>query len=414
MQILSKKNRILWVNYHGTRRPEWSGRDIRGVLSALRRATGGLSTISETMSQLTPLVLPGARRAWSRSIGARLLKLQIESGLRNMLGDSPLPIQVWSFAPDVPELVGALGEECFIYYCVDDYTMFKCHDMAQIATSEGELLRRADLTITTSQVLHDAKRRVCPDAKLVRHGVDFEHFSRAWRESLDIPSDVRSIPRPVFGFFGLIQHWIDVELIASVAKLRPLYAFVLIGDAKADLSPLRHLPNVYGLGRRDYATLPAYAAKFSAGLLPFVANEMTRNVNPVKLHEYLAAGLPVVSTDLPEARRYAGAVFFGETAQKFAEACDAALAFGNRESRLCIAQRVAEESWESRVELVSTLIADRVERKQAQPIPTVVGEVTAPLNLITCPVNVVRLPANHDASVSVGTVNELAELELAG
>lgn len=356
MRLLSRDNHVLWVNYHGTRKPGVTRADVSSALRVLRRVGRGIERISDTMWQMTPLVVPGATGPTARRINEWLLLKQIQRALRIVERTKAGPRQVWSFAPDVPFLVGQLSEEKFVYYCVDDYPRFQCHDEDRIRAAETDLLRRADVVIATSQPLAEEKRRIRPDVHLVRHGVDFERFACAWRGSLTCPEDLAALPRPRIGFFGLIHHWIDLALIKEVAQRRPAYSFVLIGDARSDTGVLDGATNIHLLGRRPYQALPAYCAHFDAALLPFACNEMTRSINPIKMHEYLAAGLPVVSTPLPEAARYSPAIRVAETAREFAAACDAAIAMPAKSRGSAIAKLVEGETWESRIERLGEIL----------------------------------------------------------
>jgi glycosyltransferase involved in cell wall biosynthesis len=363
MRILARHNDIVWVNYHGTRRPRTSASDLRAGFATLRRVAGGLKRISPSMVQITPLVIPGARKPIARRLHQWMLIKQIRRAIKAVPGASGKPLQIWSFAPDVPYLAGGFGEECFVYYCVDEYTQFKGFNRKAIIQSETELLNRADLAIVTSQALLESKCRIRPDAALVRHGVDYEHFAAAWQKDLESPQDVAAIERPIFGFFGLIHHWIDRRLIAEVAERLPEYAFVLIGDCRADVSRLEALPNVHLLGRRPYETLPAYCRAFTAGLLPFVEDRMTHCVNPIKMCEYLAAGLPVVSTPLPEAGLFEGPIRIAASPDAFVEACrtivaetSAAKVPERRRQARRISETVKMRSWHATVERVSDLV----------------------------------------------------------
>lgn len=360
MKILSAENEILWINYHGSRRPSASAIDIKDTYAALRRVAHGMCRISPSMVQLTPLVIPGATNAGLEKIHRRMVIAQIRRAIGLVNKEKNLPIQIWSFAPDVPYLVGAFNEERFIYYCVDEYRTFEGFDQKRIAKSEDEQLDKADIVVTSSAALLKSKRSQRSDAVLVRHGVDFDHFASAWRTSIDPPADIRSIQGPIFGYFGLIHHWVDCEFLATVAQLRPDYSFVLIGDAKVDVSILDSVKNVHLLGRRPYEQLPAYAATFKAGLLLFTNTPMTRHVNPVKMYEYLAAGLPVVSTPLPEAERFTGAVTIATNAEDFAVACDKIV-----DQPLCdreaISRIVRNETWRSKVEYLSDLISSQAD-----------------------------------------------------
>ena len=220
------------------------------------------------------------------------------------------------------------------------------------------MIKRADVVITTSDSLFESRRLERPDTVLVRHGVDYDHFASAWRRSLVCPDDLAQIPKPIFGYFGLIHHWVDLTLLAETARLRPEYSFVLLGDCKVDVTALASLPNVYLLGRRPYESLPSYAAVFDAGMLLFTGNEMTRNVNPVKMYEYLAAGLPVVATPLPEARRFEGPIVVADGAERFAAACDFVLQRDCR-NREAIAQCVRAQTWSSTVKRLSEVVMAR-------------------------------------------------------
>lgn len=359
MRILSRNNDILWVNYHGSRRPTMRASDLKDGYAALRRVTGGLRRVSPSIVQLTPMVIPGARSVILGRLHRHLLIAQLRRAVRSVDPEGNRPLQVWSFAPDVPYLVGALNEECFVYYCVDEYTEFEGFDSRRVAAAESELINRADVVITTSEPLRQTKGEQRSDVVLVRHGVDYDHFARAWQSPPTSPDDLASIPRPIFGFFGLIQHWVDLALIAEVARRRRFYSFVLIGDCKVDSSMLEGIDNVFLLGRRPYEYLPAYCAAFDAGLLPFVCNAMTRNINPVKMSEYLAAGLPVVSTPLPEAKRFDGAVLIADTAKRFARACDRILVTPELSNREAISDLVRNQTWTSKVEKLSNIIAGR-------------------------------------------------------
>lgn len=377
MKILAERNRVLWVNYRGTRRPRWCGADFRAGLSTLRRFAGGMRRVSSSFAQLTPLVLPGARSAWAQAIHQRMLVAQIRRALHRYMLNHHGPVQVWAFAPDVPYLAGQFGEECFLYYCVDDYSLFEGLDTPRIVAAENELIDRADLVVTTSEALWRTKSVRRTDVLLARHGVDYDTFAAAWRNPSTRPNDIAQVPGPIFGFFGLIEFWVDCDLIAAVARLRPQYSFVLIGDCRIDVSALRALPNVYLLGRRANGELPAYCAAFTAGLMPFTRGALARSINPIKMHEYLAAGLPVISTPLPEAQRYAGPIQIANHPDDFAIACDRALETNQPGRRESISRLVAGESWRSKVDLLSQAVMARV---HGEPLI-----VSKPLNDVVCP-----------------------------
>ena len=187
---------------------------------------------------------------------------------------------------------------------------------------------------------------------LVPHGVDYEHFSRALSGGLAVPADIADIPHPRLGFFGLIRDWVDLDLLAKVARRRPDWHIVLLGDSTIDLTPYRGLANMHFLGRKPYDQLPAYCQQLDVGLIPFKINDLTLAVNPIKLREYLAAGLPVVSTPLPEVKLYEHLVELAESATEFEEAIDRSLD-QNESDRQHRAAAMSEETWPAKVQEIT-------------------------------------------------------------
>jgi glycosyltransferase involved in cell wall biosynthesis len=360
MRRLSADNDVLWVNYHGSRAPRCNGRDTRAVLSALRRVAGGVKSIGPRMRQITPLVLPGAPTVARGRLNRILLAPQIARAMRGWRKPGQ-PAQIWTFAPDVDFLAGAFREEAIVYYCVDEFSEFEGFDAVATAAAERRLIVKSQVVLTSAARLYEARRDLHPHVHLVRHGVDFEHFARAAREDLPLPEELSSIPRPRAGFFGLLQHWFDVALLAEVARRTPQMSFVLIGDVQTDVTRLAALPNVHLLGRKPYADLPAYCRGFDVGLIPFVRSSMTENVNPIKLREYLAAGLPVVSTALPEVAALTedmgDAIRLADDAESFGAAIRAAQP-GTADERIRRSAACADQSWDGVTARVCTHVTD--------------------------------------------------------
>ena len=203
--------------------------------------------------------------------------------------------------------------------------------------------------MTTSSALQEAKQPLNPNTIFVPHGVDYEHFSRAVTEDLPVPPDIANIPHPRLGFIGLIRDWVDLDLLAEVARRRPDWHIVMIGDSTVDLAPYRSLSNMHFLGRKSYAELPAYCRQFDVGLIPFKLNELTRAVNPIKLREYLAAGLPVVSTPLPEVALYERLVNLADSPEGFVRGVAAGLNGQADVPRATRAASMSHETWPAKL-----------------------------------------------------------------
>jgi glycosyltransferase involved in cell wall biosynthesis len=227
---------------------------------------------------------------------------------------------------------------------------------------EAELCRSADLVLASAEDLVERCRRYRADVHYVPHGVEHAHFAAAL-EPGPLPDDLAGTPAPRVGFFGLLHEWVDLELIGRLADRLP-WSFVLIGAANQDLSALLARPNVFHLGRKPYAELPGYCRGFAAAIVPFKVSELTLSVNPIKLREYAAAGLPVVATDLPEIRRCADIAACVTGLDAWEDALRRAVEQGSSpEERRAQSERVRSEDWGAVAERVGELVNANVDRR---------------------------------------------------
>jgi glycosyltransferase involved in cell wall biosynthesis len=298
MRLLARDNRILWVNSIGHRAPRASGRDLRRALTKLRAAAGPVREQEPNIFVLDPVAIPAYGIPGVRGLNHSLLRAQVLPAMRRLGFRRAVN---WVANPVAAVVAGSLGEEALIYHCTDEATAFAGVPTRALVALERKLLRRADIVIVSSQRLYESKTRENPRTVLVRHGVDHRHFRRALEPATTVPPEIAGLPRPVIGYFGRMGvDWVDVELLTHVAREFSGGSLVLLGEVTTDLGELAALPNVHLLGRRPYEELPRYCRGFDVALLPFPVSEVTLNANPLKVREYLAAGLPVVSTPIPE------------------------------------------------------------------------------------------------------------------
>jgi len=297
MRLMARDNRVLWVNSIGYRTPTASRADLSRALWKLAAAASPLREVEPNIFLLNPLAIPAYGNPRVRAFNRQFLRWQVRRAMRRLRFKQAIN---WVFNPAASVIAGELGEEMVIYYCVDEYTAFTGVDSKALAELERGLMRRSDLVIVSADRLYQSKAPFNPHTALVRHGVDYSHFHRALDAETVVPEEIAGLPRPVIGFFGLIADWVDVGLMASVAERFSTGSLVALGKATTDVSSLERLPNVHLLGRKPYSGLPAYCKGFDVALMPFRVNELTLNANPLKAREYLAAGLPVVSTAIPE------------------------------------------------------------------------------------------------------------------
>jgi glycosyltransferase involved in cell wall biosynthesis len=357
MRLLARRNRVLWVNSIAMRRPSASRSDARRLVDKLRRSFAGCIEPERNLFVVNPLVLPFPGSPIAQRANADLLVRFVRRTLARLGADAPL---LWTFLPTVNRLVGRLGERMVIYHCVDKYAEFSGVPREAILEMERDLVTRADLVFTSAKQLFEECRLFNPHTHFVTHGVDVAHFERSLESTTPVPTDVATLPRPIVGFFGLLADWVDLPLIRSLALDRPQWSFVLIGKVAMDLDPLKGLPNVHCLGQKPYADLPGYCRGFDVALIPFRRNELTQRVNPLKLREYLAAGLPVVATPLPEVARYDGLVHLADDRDTFLAGIEAALAQRRPELDRARVDAMRTESWEARVTQMSELVEQRM------------------------------------------------------
>jgi len=344
MRLFARDNRILWVNSIGYRAPSVSGRDLRRIVQKVRAAATPVREVEPNLFVLSPLAIPAYGVPAMRAINRELLRFQVLRAMRKLGFTNVIN---WIFNPAASVIAGALGEQQLIYYCVDEYTAFSDVPTESLVLMERELLHKASLVIVSAERLYQSKKGENPNTVLVRHGVDHAHFSQALRAETQVPSEIASLPRPIIGYFGLMAaDWIDIELMVRVGKHFSNGSLVLLGKVTTDVTALTALPNVHLLGRKPYAHLPAYCKGFDVALLPFPISEVTLNANPLKVREYLAAGLPVVSTAIPEVE-VLGMCRIGRDHPSFIREVEAALA--DPGPKLERSELVRSESWEARV-----------------------------------------------------------------
>ena len=283
-------------------------------------------------------------------VGQRLVVPSIRREMRGLQFGRPAVI---AGLPHAVDALPMLRRGCLLYHCADDYASVRGFPRS-LPALEAELCTRAELVITTSETLCGERQRYNPRTHWVPNGADVAHFSRPAEPA----AELRTLPRPVVGFVGGLSQWVDLELVASLARARPAWSFALIGPSGISTTAVSGLPNVRLLGARAYDTLPSYLAAMDVALIPFRAEPVTYHADPIKAYEYLAAGVPVVATDLPALRRLQHVVRLAASPDGFLSELDAAVAEGRDARRAERQAEASKHSWQSRFDTVRGLIED--------------------------------------------------------
>ena len=363
LRELARSRRVLWLNSLATRTPKLSsGRDLGKIRRKLVEFARGPQNVENDLWVTTPLVLPLPGSAAARAINRQILRATIRA-LRLRLGIGRF--ELWTFLSNTGDYVGTLGEDVAVYYCVDEWSMFSYLDRAETVAAERRLLERVDAVFAINHALADAKRAINQATFVSPHGVDHALFARALDPGLAVPADLAALPRPRIGFYGTLRDWVDFELIAHVARARPAWSIALLGQVLGDVSAVRGLANVHLLGQKRHDELPAYCKGFDVGMIPYRIDERMTFVNPLKLREYLSAGVPVVSTPVPEVVRHAHLCRVADGPAAFVAALDAALAEATPAAGRARSEAMANETWSARVAAVTRTI-DEIARKKTQ------------------------------------------------
>jgi hypothetical protein len=367
LRELAKYNRVLWVDSISTRSPNLgSGRDLRKIVRRVLGFLQGTKPVGEQMWLFTPFVLPFHHSPWAVRLNRHILRLTLgmqrrKLGMRNF--------QLWTFIPTPSEYVGRLGEDMIVYYCTDEWSSFKSVDGKKIGEMVKSLATRADVVFATSRLLVEKLKMFNPRTHLASHGVDYSLFAQALEASTALPADLAALPRPVLGFYGLIEEWLDLDLIAYLARRHPEWSIALIGKTCVDTSLFDRLPNVHLLGRKRHAELPAYCKGLDVALIPHKVNDLTRHMNPIKLREYISAGLQIVSTDLPEMSRYPDCCIVAQNYEQFAAGVETALKNDSPDARRHRSEAMCDQTWDRKVvELGETVLRAKAEKTRARAL----------------------------------------------
>ncbi len=358
MARLARENRVLFVESLGLRAPTLAGRDLTRIARRLRRGVAPPRE-ADGLRVLSPLVIPLHRFAAVRALNRRLLPWLVRRAVRRLGFRRPI---LWAYVPQAEALLDALDPSLVVYHCVDDIAAQAGVDADSFRAAEARFAARADLVLASAPALAQRMRTLSGTVLDAPNVADTALFAQALAPG-PVDAALDALPHPRIVFTGaIVTTKLDLPLLVELARARPQWSFALVGpvgpgDPHADVSALAAEPNVHLLGPRRYHELPAVLRGADAGLIPYARNPLTTGIFPMKVYEYLAAGLPVVATPLP-ALADVEEVATAAGAGGLARLLDAALADDGPERRAERSRAAAHHSWDARLGQIAVAIID--------------------------------------------------------
>lgn len=388
IKVLRESRDVIWINSIGLRAPSVSVRDIGRIfnkvfafassyLTKLKRPQQksqqeeGKNVTSDTGDKhhsansrfkfkvISPLIFPCPNSSLMVKINRFLLKLQVKRSMESIEQRAPI---VWTSLPTAVDYLSLFKGHADVYYCGDDFSALAGVDHDYVVPKEKKLLGQANMVFVASEALNnkftqtdiaklDSDDQCVKQAKTVTipHGVDTQLFGPAERPK---PEDL-PLGRPIAGFYGSISNWLDQKLIVEAAQILKGWDFVLVGNIECDVSLLKAQDNIHFLSAKAHHDLPNYLTHWQVALLPFVDNEQIRKCNPLKLREYLASGVPIVTTEFNAIKEYQDLVEVVNSKQNIADAIvRAAKRSDDLTAKTSRINRVSKASWQERARVV--------------------------------------------------------------
>jgi len=361
LQFSRQGNRVLyvetqfhWVTYLRLFKKQW--RRIYLFLLGPREVTRNLFVYTPPLLLPAFQIFPGIAAINNFVLGS-LLKVAMQNiGLRQ-------PI-LWLYSHYNQPLIKRLNCKKSLYECVDEFSGARGLVRPDVARSlEAETLKSVDLAIVTAPSLKISKQDYNRNIFVVPNAANIGHFARAKYSALTEPRDLRRITHPRLIFVGGIAYWVDLELLRFLAVNRPSWNIIMVGPLMTKINIFQGLDNLHFLGRKPFEILPDYLSWCDVALNPYKVDSVAENCSPLKLYEYLASGIPIVSTGMPEARRFAGLISVANSYQEFLEKVEIILSWDQeqRDNYLVEADKEARfHSWESRFVQVDKIASEAI------------------------------------------------------
>lgn len=343
---------VIWINSIGMRKLKFELTYFRRAIHKLYQYFQGKTkqyqmSLPNHLTVINPMVIPIIGHSLVNKINCYILKKQLANAMHANKFINPI---VWMTIPTAYPYVAIFENFPLVYYCCDDYSVLGDSPHSQILSLEEKLVKKAVLVIVVSDVL--AMKKPADKTFYLDHGIDLDLFLKDYPRPNDLP-----IGKPIAGFYGSItNYFVDFDLLYQCAIRLPNWNFVLIGPKEVDLGKLIKLDNFFYLGfKLHLEEIPAYSQHWDVGMIPFLKNQLTFAMNPLKVKDYLATGKPVVSVDLPSLQAYEDYIYITRNTDEFINA----LQLAEKEKNISKKNYdIKNHSWDSRAILLEKKLLD--------------------------------------------------------
>ena len=374
LSIFARHNKVLFVEP----RPH-----LRSTLADFRQSALGLQDLRRPcLEQLTENLYVYRYPVWAvtsgrpplRELTRALRRFSIKTTLHRLHMSQPI---VWFSQPAMIDMIDDIpSARLRLYHVIDEYSSYSGHTPAsrrRIQQVEKKMMSQVDAVVVVSEKLYETKSGFNRHTYVVPNGVNYQAYSTALADP-SLPEDLRAIRPPRLGYIGLVDDRLDLGMLRDLAEEHPEWSLVFLGMVRLKKQSetwqtLVALPNVHLLGPVEVSQVPHYVKGFQVGLMPYRSDLFAENCSPLKLYDYLAAGIPIASIEMPPIRPFESCVHIARRPQDFAQAVRAALLDTTPERFQMRRQIAGQHTWEARVEqlseVIETLLAVRAS-KEAQ------------------------------------------------
>lgn len=369
MSRFSEHNRVLYVE------PALGFRKLRHYLNNVNK-TADFSTLFSGKDLITrlsknmhiyhsPLYIPIFGRfplskfslfVWLKQLMRTLSKLEMKN-----------PI-IWLSRPNMYQYLKVLNEKMSIYHVVDEYLAYG-NPLNSIKSSvsmmENNLIKAVDAVVVVSNALYESKSLLGVPTYVVQNGVDTNAYNDALADNSSKAQDLNSITGFLIGYSGLISGRLNLSLLYRIAAERPDYSIILMGQVnkrgyEEEFQKLERMPNIYFIGSKPIETVPYYIKAFDVCLVPYAINEETRNLDALKFYDYLAAGKPVVTTNIPAVKQFSDVSYISNSDSEFLNKIHLALSENTPFLSDKRKKFASANTWDLRVEQLSNIIEKHI------------------------------------------------------